>query len=134
MQYGYIETDFYHNSCSDSLGLLDHKFFFKHAEWARFSFTSTCEVILSKRFPDNVVSFPENCINGNTSQLLKDIFHLLTSDLFRPQAVGNAARQSRCVVTSASQGRGILSLDKHVALSAAVNFLEWQLAQSGTPG
>lgn len=34
-------------------------------------------------------------------------------------------------MTSVRKSRGILSLDKHVALSAAVNFLEWQLAQSG---
>lgn len=60
-------------------------------------------------------------------------FQLFTFDLYRHQTAGNAARP-RCVVTSVRKSRGILSLDKHVALSAAVNFLEWQLAQSGILG
>lgn len=74
------------------------------------------------------------CINRNASQL-QDVFsfQLFTFDLYRHQTSGNAARP-RCVMTSVRKSRGILSLDKHVALSAAVNFLEWQLAQSGILG
>lgn len=74
------------------------------------------------------------CINKNASQL-GDLFPFqwFTFDLYRHQTAGNAARP-RCVVTSVRKSRGILSLDKHVALSAAVIFLEWQLAQSGILG
>lgn len=73
------------------------------------------------------------CINRNASQFGDVVsFHLFTFDLYRHQTAGNAARP-RCVVTSVRKSRGILSLDKHVALSA-VNFPEWQLAQSGILG
>lgn len=60
-------------------------------------------------------------------------FQLFIFDLYGHQSAGNAARPS-CIMTSMRKSRGILSLNKHVALSAAVNFLEWQLAQSGILG
>lgn len=78
-------------------------------------------------------SFPENTLYKLEGFSAFPAPPFFTFDVYRHQTAGSAA-SPRWVVTSVRKSRGILSLDKHVALSAAVNFLEWQLAQSGILG
>lgn len=52
-------------------------------------------------------------------KLFLSLANIRSLKLFRLQAVGKCC-QSHCVMTSVCKSRGILSLDKHVALSAAV--------------
>lgn len=67
-------------------------------------------------------SFSQNCIQMNACQFRKGVYcigqHLNCKTVQAPGCW--SCCQSHCVVTSVWRGRGILSLDKHVALITAV--------------